>query len=56
MAEFFEVKMRCIVEKLVTVQCDNEEYARKNPWEYAVDELETDQLDWEVLSVKCIKE
>ena len=48
----FEVEMKCVVTKTVTVECETEEQARKNPWDHAVDELETRMEDWEVLSVK----
>ena len=51
----FEVKMRCVVEKLVTVECDTREEAESNPWDHCVDEMETDQMDWEVLSVKEVE-
>ena len=48
----YSVKMRCVVTKLVTVEGCTEEQARNNPWQFAVDEVETDQEDWKVLSVK----
>lgn len=47
----FTVKMECVVLKSVTCECDTEEQARTNPWDYAVDEVESDQMDWKVLSV-----
>lgn len=55
MAEF-EVKMKCTIIKVVTVQCDDEQKAWDDPWEWATHEIETDQLDWEVLSVKCTEQ
>jgi len=51
----FEVKMKGVVHKVVTVECDTKEEAESNPWDHAVDEMETDQMDWEVLSVKEVK-
>ncbi len=47
----FEVKIRCTVYKSVTVECDTMEEAENNPWDHAEDELETDMIDWEVISV-----
>ena len=46
------VKMKCIVRKAVTVEGCTEEQARNSPFEFAVDEQETDMSDWEVLSVE----
>lgn len=46
------VKMRCVVEKVVTCDDCTEQDAHLHPWDYASDELETDQMDWEVLSVE----
>lgn len=51
----FEVKMKCVVEKLVTVECDTIEEAESNPWGNCVDEMETGMDNWEVLSVKEVK-
>ena len=48
----YDVRMRCTVIKSVTVECDSEEAARSNPWGNAVDEVETDQVDWDVVSVR----
>lgn len=48
----FIVKMRCTVRKSVTVAGCTREQAESEPWEYAEDEQEVDQEDWEVLSVK----
>jgi hypothetical protein len=49
----FTVRMRCKIIKVVTVEGCTEEQARDNPWDYAVDECEVDQEDWDVLSVKA---
>ena len=48
----WEVKMKCVVTKTVTVECETEDEARNNPWDHAADELETGMEDWDVLSVK----
>lgn len=55
MSKQYEVTMECIVRKLVTVEACTLEQAKTNPWEYAVDEIETEQVDWEVLRVKEVK-
>ena len=55
MAEF-EVTMKCTITKVVTVQCDDEQKAWTDPWEWATHEIETDQHDWEVLSVICTEQ
>lgn len=55
MSKQYEVTMECIVRKTVTVEGCTPEQARKDPWEYAVDEYETEQVDWEVLSVREAK-
>ena len=47
----YYVNMRVTVSKIVTCENCTEEQARNQPFEFAVDELETDQIDWEVLSV-----
>ena len=52
MTKQFDVRMRCVVIKTVTVEGCTKEEARTNPWDYSVDEVESDQEDWEVLSVK----
>jgi len=49
----FEVSMRCTVTKIVTVQCDNEDQARGDPFAYATFEQEVDQLDYEVTGCIC---
>lgn len=44
--------MKCVVFKDVyCVDCTEEE-ARENPWDYAEDEREVDQVDWDVRDVK----
>jgi hypothetical protein len=52
MKQFFNVEMICKVRKLVTVECDNEQTARDDPWENATDEMEIDQIDWQVIRVE----
>jgi hypothetical protein len=47
----FTVDMICKVRKSVTCECENKEQAQNNPWEYAVDEREIDQIDYEVVNV-----
>lgn len=51
MPQFF-IRMRCTVEKMVTVEGCTEEEARNNPWDYAIDQYETGQYDWEILEVR----
>lgn len=46
------VTMRCVVTKIVTCENCTEEQARNQPWEYATDEHEADQIDWEVKRVE----
>lgn len=46
------VTMRCVVTKVVTCDDCTEEEARKNPFEFAADEQETEQRDWEVERVE----
>ena len=48
----FLVRMRCTVTKDVVVEDCTRQQAESDPWEHAVDEIEIDQHDWEVLSVK----
>lgn len=48
----FTVRCRCTVTKLVTCEDCTEEEARTDPFEHAVDEVEADQEDYEVLSVE----
>lgn len=51
----FELKVRCTVIKSVTVECETEQEARDNLWEFAIGELEIDQLDWEVEGIKEVE-
>lgn len=44
--------MKCVVTKEVVVDNCTESDAESNPWEFAVDETEIEQQDWDVLSVK----
>lgn len=46
------VEMMCTVRKQVIVENCTEEEANENPWDYAVDETEIDQVDWEVIGIK----
>lgn len=46
------VKMKCVVEKDVFVSDCTREEAENNPWDYAENENETSQVDWEVISVE----
>jgi len=53
MKRTYEVAVECIVRKLVLCEGENltvEEVAN-NPWEYAENEREMDQIDWEVIQV-----
>ena len=52
MSKTYYVKVRCTVDKLVTCQDCTKEQARTEPWEHAIDEYETDQVDWEVRDVR----
>lgn len=54
MKQFYNVEMICTVRKLVTVECDNEQTAKNDPWEYATDEMEIDQINWEVVGVEKV--
>lgn len=49
----FIVDMICKVRKSVTCENCTEEQARNQPFEFATDEQETDQLDWEVTRVEA---
>lgn len=46
------VRMRCEVTKDVFVDDCTEEQARCNPWGHSSNEVEIDQHNWEVKSVK----
>jgi hypothetical protein len=48
----FTVRMRCVVEKEVECHECTEEEARQIPWDFAQDEREVQQMDWEVLDVR----
>jgi hypothetical protein len=48
----FAVTIRCVVKKVVTCEDCTEDQAWEDPFEFAVDEMEVDQIDWEVLDVK----
>jgi len=48
----FNVRVRCVVTKMVYCEGCTEEEARENPFDWASDENEIDQEDWEVLSVE----
>ena len=50
----YEVRMRCVITKLVFCEASSEEEVRASPWEYANDEQELEQIDWEIISVKEI--
>lgn len=50
MSEYI-VRMRCIVVKDVCVSNCTKEEARSNPWDFANDETEVEQLDWDVIDV-----
>ena len=52
----FKIEMECIVLKTIIVECESKEIARDNPWDHAIDEIETNQVDWEILSVSPEKE
>ena len=44
--------MRCTVTKQVHLSNCTEEEAEKDPWDYADDEAETEQIDWEIVSIE----
>ncbi len=46
------VTMRVTVEKLIITDECTEAEARDNPWDFAVDEQENQQIDWKVTSVE----
>lgn len=48
----YTVRMRCVVTKEVYCVADSEEQVRANPWDYAENEQELEQIDWDVVSVK----
>ena len=46
------VRLRCVVTKEVVCDDCTEDQANRNPWEFAGDEREIEQVDWDVLSVE----
>lgn len=46
------VRLKCTVYKDVVCENCTEDQAEEHPYEFATDETETDQIDWEVLSVE----
>jgi hypothetical protein len=46
------VTMRCTVTKQVVCENCTEEQARNDPWDFASDETEIGQDDWDVTEVK----
>lgn len=48
----FTVRMRCTVTKEVIVSGCSEECARIDPFEFAEEETEVEQIDYKVISVR----
>lgn len=48
----YVVTIRCTVRKSVTLEGCTLQQANDAPWDYAIDEYEIDQIDWEVESVR----
>lgn len=48
----YTVRLRCTVHKIITCEDCTEEQARTEPYEHATDEMETEQIDWEVVDVQ----
>lgn len=46
-------RMRCVVTKVVTLENCTEAQARSDPWEFATDEQEVDQRDWDIEELKA---
>lgn len=46
------VTMKCLVTKVVCCEDCTEEQARSEPFDHGVDEQETSQEDWTILSVE----
>jgi len=46
------LKMTCTVKKELVVENCTEEQAESDPWNFCVEEIETDIVDWEVDSIK----
>lgn len=52
MSKQFKVLMTVTVDKIVTCEGCTADEARAKPWEYAIDEQETDMRDWQVNKVE----
>jgi len=52
MSKQYEVTVICKVKKVITCANCSAAEAGENPFDFAVDEMETDQLDWEVTDVR----
>ena len=52
MAKQWIVEMVCSVKKQVICEDCTEEQAYESPFDHAVDEIELEQIDWEVVDVK----
>ena len=48
------VTLRCMVKKIVTCEGCTSEQAQEEPFKYAVDEIESCQMDWEVTDVETV--
>ena len=46
------VTAKCVIKKSIICEGCTEEEAQANPFEYAIDETEIEQIDWEVESVE----
>ncbi len=46
------VTMRCVVDKIVDLDGCTEQEARDRPWDFAVNEYETDMQDWEITHIE----
>lgn len=52
----YEIEMECTITKRVTLKdCPDEATAHSDPWEFAIDEIELEQIDWNVLRVREVK-
>lgn len=52
MKQSWVVTVKCeVIKQIITSECTEEE-AEERPYDFAEDEVETEQHDWEVLSVK----
>jgi hypothetical protein len=52
MSKQFIVRMECQVTKILTCEGCTEEQARANPYDYAIDEREVDQVEYKVIDVE----